>query len=109
MYNLSDLNVMRRHAITASPWVGDQVAAWLAESPLGYAWKIRAPTLILANTGDARVAVTGSYMLYRALRDNGVPVRFVAYPGRGHAPADPVRQRDVDRRWVAWLARYLTE
>jgi len=109
MYNLSDLNVMRRHAITASPWVGDRVAAWLAESPLTQAWKIRAPTLILANTGDARVAVTGSYMLYRALRDNGVPVRFVAYPGRGHAPADPVRQRDVDRRWVAWLARYLTE
>jgi len=109
MYNLSDLNVMRRHAITASPWVGDRVAAWLAESPLTHAWKIRAPTLILANTGDARVAVTGSYMLYRALRDNGVPVRFVAYPGRGHAPADPVRQRDVDRRWVAWLARYLTE
>jgi dipeptidyl aminopeptidase/acylaminoacyl peptidase len=109
MYNLSDLNVMRRHAITASPWVGDRVAAWLAESPLTHAWKIRAPTLILSNTGDARVAVTGSYMLYRALRDNGVPVQFVAYPGPGHAPADPVRQRDVNRRWVEWLARYLTE
>ena len=109
MYDLSDLNVMRRHAITASPWVGDRLAAWLAESPLTHAWKIRAPTLILSNTGDARVAVTGSYMLYRALRDNGVPVQFVAYPGPGHAPADPVRQRDVNRRWVAWLARYLTE
>ena len=109
MYNLSDLNVMRRHAITASPWVGDRVAAWLAESPLAHAWKIRAPTLILSNTGDARVAVTGSYMLYRALRDNDVPVHFVAYPGPGHAPADPVRQRDVNRRWVEWLQRYLTE
>lgn len=107
MYNLSDLNVMRRHAITASPWVGDRVTAWLAESPLAHAWKIRAPTLILSNTGDARVAVTGSYMLYRALRDNGVPVQFVAYPGPGHAPADPVRQRDVNRRWVEWLERYL--
>ena len=109
MYDLSDLNVMRRHAITASPWVGDRVPAWLAESPLTHAWKIRAPTLILSNTGDARVAVTGSYMLYRALHDNGVPVRFVAYPGPGHAPADPVRQRDVNRRWVEWLRRYLTE
>ena len=107
MYNLSDLNVMRRHAITASPWVGDHVAAWLAESPLTHAWKIRAPTLILSNTGDSRVAVTGSYMLYRALRDNGVAVQFVAYPGPGHAPADPVRQRDVNRRWVGWLENYL--
>jgi len=109
MYNLSDLNVMRRHAITASPWVGDRIAAWLAESPFTHAWKIRAPMLILSNTGDARVAVTGSYMLYRALRDNGVAVQFVAYPGPGHAPADPVRQRDVNRRWVEWLQRYLTE
>jgi len=107
MYDLSDLNVMRRHAITASPWVGDRIAAWLAESPLTHAWKIRAPTLILSNTGDSRVAVTGSYMLYRALRDNGVATQFVAYPGPGHAPADPVRQRDVNRRWVEWLERYL--
>jgi dipeptidyl aminopeptidase/acylaminoacyl peptidase len=103
MYNLSDLNVMRRHAITASPWVGDRLAAWLAESPLAHAWRIRAPTLILSNTGDARVAVTGSYALYRALRDNNVPVQFVAYPGQGHAPGDPVRQRDVNRRWIEWL------
>src|SRR6266850_2383938 len=92
----------RRHTRLQGDWSSDVCSSDLA-------WKIRAPTLILANTGDARVAVTGSYMLYRALRDNGVPVRFVAYPGRGHAPADPVRQRDVDRRWVAWLARYLTE
>jgi dipeptidyl aminopeptidase/acylaminoacyl peptidase len=103
MYNLSDLNVMRRHAITASPWVGDRIATWLAESPLTHAWKIRAPTLILSNTGDARVAVTGSYALYRALRDNKVPVEFIGYPGAGHSPGDPIRQRDVNRRWIEWL------
>lgn len=108
MYDLSDLNVMHRHAITASPWVGDRLSAWLAESPLTHAWKIRAPTLILSNTGDARVAVTGSYLLYHALRDNNVPVQFVAYPGPGHAPADPVRQRDVNRRWIDWLRAHLS-
>jgi dipeptidyl aminopeptidase/acylaminoacyl peptidase len=107
MYDLSDLNVMHRHAITASPWVGDRLAAWLAESPVTHAWKIRAPTLILSNTGDARVAVTGSYLLYRALRDNNVPVQFVAYPGPGHSPWDPVRQRDVNRRWIDWLSARL--
>ena len=46
-------------------------------------------------------------MLYRALRDNGVATQFMAYPGPGHSPADPVRQRDVNRRWVEWLERYL--
>jgi dipeptidyl aminopeptidase/acylaminoacyl peptidase len=47
--------------------------------------------------------VTQSHRLYHALRDNGVPVKFIAYPVSGHFPADPVRQRDVMRRWVAWL------
>jgi dipeptidyl aminopeptidase/acylaminoacyl peptidase len=107
MYDLSDLNVMRRHAITASPWVGDRLGAWLAESPLTNAWRIRAPTLILSDTRDQRVAVTGSYVLYRALRDNNVPVQFIAYPIGGHSPGDPVRQRDVNRRWIAWLREHL--
>ncbi len=64
---------------------------------------VEAPTLIPSNTGDARVAVTGSYALYRALRDNNVPVQFIGYPGPGHSPGDPIRQRDVNRRWIEWL------
>ena len=107
MYDFSDLNVMRRHAITTSPWVGNRLAAWLAESPLTHVSKIRAPTLIMSNTGDARVAITGSYVLYHALKDNNVPVQFIGYPGPGHSPWDPVRQRDVNRRWIEWLAGHL--
>jgi dipeptidyl aminopeptidase/acylaminoacyl peptidase len=41
--------------------------------------------------------------LYRALKDNDMPVTFIAYPCPGHFPADPVRQRDVFRRWVDWV------
>jgi len=54
------------------------------------------------------VPVVGSYKLYRALRDNGVPVSFVVYPASGHFPPDPVRARDVERRWLEWLERYLS-
>jgi len=25
----------------------------------------------------------------------------------GHSPTDPVHTRDIDRRWIAWLAKYL--
>jgi len=107
MYDLSDLNVMRRHFITGSPWMENRLPTWIAESPMTHAWKIRTPTLILSMTADSRVAVTGSYALSRALRDNAVPVKFIAYPGPGHSPPDPVRQRDVNRRWVEWLERYL--
>ena len=59
------------------------------------------------NVGDARVTVSQSYELYHALRDNGVPVKFVAYPVDGHFPGDPVRTTDVYRRWLEWLDQYL--
>lgn len=107
MYALTDLNVMRRHAITGSPFVGDNLPKYLAMSPLVHLPRARTPTLVMSTTGDVRVVVTGSYKLYHALRDNGVPTQFVAFPGGGHAPADPVRQLDRDRRWVEWLARWL--
>jgi dipeptidyl aminopeptidase/acylaminoacyl peptidase len=109
MYALTDLNVMRRHAITESPFVGDRLRAYLEMSPLIHLPKARTPTLVMSTTGDVRVVVTGSYKIYHALKDNGVPVQFVAFPGGGHSPADPVRQLERDRRWVEWLARWLDE
>ena len=109
MTSLTDLNVMIRHAVTESPWVGDNLERAFAMSPIVHLPKIRTPTLILSNTGDVRVVVTGSYKLMQALRANGVPVQFIAYPIGGHSPADPIRQADVDRRWVEWLRRYLDE
>jgi dipeptidyl aminopeptidase/acylaminoacyl peptidase len=48
-----------------------------------------------------------SFQLYHVLTDNGVTTQFIAYPVTGHSPADPVHSRDIDRRWIAWLARYL--
>jgi dipeptidyl aminopeptidase/acylaminoacyl peptidase len=45
--------------------------------------------------------------LYHALKDNGVTVKFVAYPVGGHLPGGPVRRRDVYSRWLGWLNEYL--
>ncbi|MFL5580777.1 MAG: prolyl oligopeptidase family serine peptidase [Gemmatimonadaceae bacterium] len=107
MYALADLNVMRRHAITASPFVGDNLAKYMAMSPITHLSKARAPTLVMSQTADVRVTVTGSYKIFHALKDNGVPVQFVAFPGGGHSPADPVRQLERERRWVEWLERWM--
>ena len=60
-----------------------------------------------ADTADYRVTVTQSYKLFHVLKDNGVTTQFFAYPIGGHSPSDPVRQRDVERRWIAWLEKYL--
>ena len=107
MYSLNDLNRSRRHAITDSPYKGDNLKAFYAQSPISNFNKVKTPTLIMSDTGDSRVAITGSYKLYGALRDNNVPVKFIAYPVSGHFPGDPVRGYDVYERWIGWLKEYL--
>jgi dipeptidyl aminopeptidase/acylaminoacyl peptidase len=106
-YNFADYNIRAGFRFAGSPWVGDNDRAYRDQSPISYAAKIRTPTLILSTTGDARVPVTQSYRLFHALRDNGVSVRFVAYPVSGHYPGDPGRRKDLAKRWVDWLDQYL--
>ncbi len=105
-YNLSDIGLLFRYGFKGSPWLGYR-DDYIAQSPIASAAQIRTPTLIFSDTGDARVPITESYQLYHALKDNGVPVKFVAYPVPGHFPGDPVRLRDVYRRWLDWLDQYL--
>jgi dipeptidyl aminopeptidase/acylaminoacyl peptidase len=107
MYNLSDGNVTQSEATGASPYRGDGLAINRRQSPSSSMTKIRAPTLILCDTGDFRVPITQSFGLYRALMDNRVPTEFYAIPAGGHFPDDPVRQMDVYQRWIDWLQRYL--
>jgi dipeptidyl aminopeptidase/acylaminoacyl peptidase len=106
-YALSDNNVNVRFSFGGSPWTGNLLQQYRAQSPITYAWNINTPTLILSDTGDARVPITQSYEMYHALKDHGVTVDFWAYPVAGHFPGDPVRSLDVYRRWIDWLAKYL--
>jgi dipeptidyl aminopeptidase/acylaminoacyl peptidase len=91
-----------------SPWTTPQnMERTMAQSPISAASKVKTPTLILHDTGDYRVAITESFEWFHALRDNGVTAQFIAYPVYGHSPADPVHQRDVQRRWIEWMQTYL--
>lgn len=89
------------------PWNPKYTAEWREQSPLTYIPQATTPTLILGDIGDNNVTITNSFKLYHALKDNGTPVEFVAYPVGGHFPSDPVRSEDVQKRWLAWLERYL--
>lgn len=90
-----------------SPWNPKYTKMWIEQSPITYAPQVKTPTLIMGDLGDNNVTITNSFKMYHALRDNNVPVQFVAYPVAGHFPSDPVRSEDVSRRWIAWLDRYL--
>lgn len=102
-YTTADNNRIRAGQYGPSPFVGDNMASYSRQSPIFQAWKARTPTLIMADVGDWRVTIPQAYKLYRALSDNKVEVKFIAYPVPGHSPADPIRSRDVWRRWVDWL------
>lgn len=106
-YNLGDGNVRRAYAFGGSPWTSpERMKAFIDQSPITYASRIRTPTLIMTNMGDYRVPPTQSFQLYHALKDNGVETQFIGYPLPGHNAADPVHQRDVQRRWMEWVARH---
>jgi dipeptidyl aminopeptidase/acylaminoacyl peptidase len=106
-YTLSDNNVERAAGYGPSPFVGDNLKSYALQSPITYLYRVKTPTLIMSDVGDWRVTTTQAYKLYHALKDNGVPVKFVAFPVPGHSPADPIRSREVWRRWTAWLEPYL--
>ncbi|MBC5823306.1 MAG: S9 family peptidase [Candidatus Eremiobacteraeota bacterium] len=106
-YSLADDRTSDRLQLGSTPWTPEHAAQWQRQSPITYAAQISTPTLIMCDTGDVRVPIPESYKMYRALRDLHVPVQFVAYPVGGHLPSDPVRNADIDRRWVAWIHKYL--
>jgi len=107
MYNLSDNNVGRGHFFGGSPWTGGRQQAYREQSPITYVAQVRTPTLIMSSTRDFRVPPTQSYELFRALRDNGVETKFVAYPGSVHFPGSPVIMQDVYSRWIGWVRDHL--
>lgn len=109
-YNLGDANVRRGAAFGGSPWTdAKRMQSYMEQSPITYASRIRTPTLVMTNTQDFRVTPTQSFKLYHALKDNGVPTKFIAYPIYGHNAGDPVRQKDVQRRWIEWIEHYFRE
>lgn len=106
-YALSDNGVAERYSLGGPPWSEKLLRLYREQSPITYVNRMTTPTLILSNTGDARVPITQSYLLFHALKDNGVPVEFAAFPALGHAPSDPNRRAEVYRRWIDWIDRYM--
>jgi dipeptidyl aminopeptidase/acylaminoacyl peptidase len=90
-----------------SPYRGDSLRRFQAQSPITYYKRIRTPTLIMGNVYDVRVPIVESYEMYHALRDNGVPVKFYAFPTAEHLPQGPVRMAQAFTYWFDWFDRYL--
>ena len=89
------------------PYLGDHMKDYVAQSPITFAKDITTPTLIWSTTDDPVVPMVQSFAMYRALKDNGVPVRFVLYPASTHGPRDVVQAVDLSELWIGWLDKYM--
>jgi dipeptidyl aminopeptidase/acylaminoacyl peptidase len=108
-YAFSDLNQQGAYGfLGARPFDGGKGReVYYLQSPLSHVHEIQAPTLIMTMNMDFRVPPTQSYKLFRALKDSGRTVKFIAWPQSGHGPATPARIRQVCRYWVDWLADHV--
>jgi dipeptidyl aminopeptidase/acylaminoacyl peptidase len=106
-YSLSDGNVAWRYAMGGSPWTGDREKLYREQSPITYVTRVKTPTLVMSLIEDFRVPPSQALSYYRALKDNGVETEYIAFPGRGHNPRDPVHSLERSRLWVNWVKRHM--
>ena len=106
-YSLSYYQAGDAYFFGSSPWTDAGWEIWRAQSPINHVRNVKAPTLILGDVMDSNVPLANAMEWYHALRDNGVPVEFYAYPESSHVPHDIVQVTDVYRRWVGWMEKYL--
>ena len=105
---LEDYNIAEWYYFKGLPWTHPSIMNdYRTQSPLSYVANVTAPTLILSNSGDGRVPITAEFAWAQALREKGVPVKFVLFPDTGHDISGPVHVEDMYQLWFDWLAKYL--
>jgi dipeptidyl aminopeptidase/acylaminoacyl peptidase len=104
-YVNTDIHPFTRQYLKATPW--EDPAIYQKTSPIFYVNKAKTPTLIQHGDQDKRVPPPNSFELYQALKDRGVPVKFILYKGFGHPINKPKQQRAVMEHNYEWFAKYI--
>ncbi len=107
-YALSDIN----HGVAAE-WEYTTVP-WTNFEPFDDASAVRhlegatTPTLIIHGMADDRVPFGQGITLYRALKDVGCEVEFLAYPREPHGFREPAHTAHMLQAWADWYAEHLS-
>lgn len=100
----SDVPGFTRSYMGSWPW--EDAAAWAERSPLRHAGAVRTPTAFVHGADDDRVPLAQATVLWRALRERGVPTELLVLPHEGHIPLDPRHQRAALRFHLDWLTKW---
>jgi dipeptidyl aminopeptidase/acylaminoacyl peptidase len=76
-------------------------------SPINFIRNVRTPTLAYVGASDIETPAPQTQEFCHALKELGVPVSMVIYPGEGHHLRDPKNVADAEKRTVAWFDQYL--
>jgi len=87
MYAESDVQTVREFYLGGKPY--DAWDNFVTESALKYVKNAKTPTLIHVGEADQRVPKPQSDELYMALKQLGVPVEYIVYPGMPHGLTEP--------------------
>ncbi|HJW44609.1 MAG TPA: S9 family peptidase [Geothrix sp.] len=87
MYAESDVQTVREFYLGGKPY--DAWDNFVKESALKYIKNAKTPTLIHVGEADQRVPKPQSDELYMALKQLGVPVEYIVYPGMPHGLTEP--------------------
>jgi dipeptidyl aminopeptidase/acylaminoacyl peptidase len=90
--------------IGGTPW--DNAAAWRQQSSYTHIANVTTPTLLLHGERDTTDTIGQSMMYYQALKDRGVPVKFIRFPREPHGFREPHHQRIRDTEEIHWLMKY---
>ena len=101
-YSISDARRWRFDYFRGSPFAGHE-ELYARQSPVTYARQARVPTLFLHGEKDERCPPSQGFMMYRALRDNGVETEMVLYPREPHVFVEPQHLIDRARRVGEWF------
>jgi dipeptidyl aminopeptidase/acylaminoacyl peptidase len=88
--------------------VYDDLEVYARSSPITFIKRHKTPTLVLHGERDSEVPAPQGYEMWHALKALGVPTQLVIYPDEGHRIARREHRRDIQKRTLDWLARWLT-
>ncbi len=85
-----------------NPW--DHAESYIRHSSRnGLAANAKTPSLLLHGAND----FDHNHEIWQILHDRGVPVELVTYPREGHGIREPMHQRDMMNRNLAWFRKWV--
>jgi dipeptidyl aminopeptidase/acylaminoacyl peptidase len=89
------------------PWDGPGPHRFMQHSPISHAKHAKTPLLILHGEEDARVPVSQAIGFHRALMENEVETKLVAYPREPHGLREANHLRDAFCRIRDWYLAHV--